>query len=34
MNEYIKYWDEKLVEKHVGQDIRYVVELFKKTFYN
>ena len=34
MNEYIKYWDEKLVEKHVGQDIRYVVEYFRELNQN
>lgn len=29
MNEYIKYWDEELVEQHVGQDIGYATEYFK-----
>jgi FkbM family methyltransferase len=30
MNEYIKYWDEKIVERHVGQDIGYAIQYFKE----
>jgi FkbM family methyltransferase len=30
MKEYIKYWDEELVEQHVGQDIGYVTNYFKE----
>lgn len=29
MNNYIKYWDDELVEQHVGQDIGYATNYFK-----
>lgn len=31
MNDLIKIWDEELVEKHVGTEIKYLIEYFTEN---